>query len=85
MFALLSQHCVPLHSFPRRYAALFLPSSSPSPSEGARCRTRNYIEVLTGERQMSSRYMTRGEDAMLPEVPYERFHIKSRFFMLAQC
>ncbi|TKW30500.1 hypothetical protein SEVIR_2G042000v4 [Setaria viridis] len=82
-FALLSQHCVPLHSFNRLYAALFPPS--PPPSAAARHRRLpSYIEVLTGEPQMPSRYAARGEGAMLPEVPYERFRIGSQFFTLAR-
>ncbi|CAD6221141.1 unnamed protein product [Miscanthus lutarioriparius] len=83
-FALLSQHCVPLHSFPRLYAALF-PPPPPSPPSAPHGRPRSYIEVLTGEPQMPSRYAARGgEDAMLPEVPYERFRIGSQFFTLAR-
>ncbi|RLM87027.1 hypothetical protein C2845_PM04G02890 [Panicum miliaceum] len=83
-FALLSQHCVPLHSFQRLYAALF-----PPPVPGARRglqprRLPSYIEVLTGEPQMPVRYAARGEGAMLPEVPYDRFRIGSQFFTLAR-
>ncbi|CAN6170965.1 unnamed protein product [Urochloa humidicola] len=77
-FALLSQHCVPLHSFPRLYSSLF--PSSPTHHR----RPPSYIEVLTGEPQMPSRYAARGEGAMLPEVPYERFRIGSQFFTLAR-
>ncbi|XP_062190390.1 glycosyltransferase BC10-like [Phragmites australis] len=77
-FALLSQHCVPLHSFPRLYGALFPPRSA------HHHRLPSYIEVLTGEPQMPSRYVARGEDAMLPEVPYDRFRIGSQFFTLAR-
>lgn len=75
-FALLSQHCVPLHSFPRLYAALFPTPTRPRSS---------YIEVLEGEPQMASRYAARGgEEGMLPEVPYGRFRIGSQFFALAR-
>ncbi|CAL5066998.1 unnamed protein product [Urochloa decumbens] len=81
-FALLSQHCVPLHSFPRLYSSLFPPSPSPQPHH--RRRPPSYIEVLTGEPQMPSRYAARGEGAMLPEVPYEQFRIGSQFFTLAR-
>ncbi|CAN6203063.1 unnamed protein product [Urochloa humidicola] len=80
-FALLSQHCVPLHSFPRLYSSLF---PSPSPTTATHRRLPSYIEVLTGEPQMPSRYAARGEGAMLPEVPYERFRIGSQFFTLAR-
>ncbi|RLN34351.1 hypothetical protein C2845_PM03G20220 [Panicum miliaceum] len=77
-------HCVPLHSFQRLYAALF-----PPPAPGARRglqprRLPSYIEVLTGEAQMPARYAARGEGAMLPEVPYDRFRIGSQFFTLAR-
>ncbi|CAN6213154.1 unnamed protein product [Urochloa humidicola] len=78
-FALLSQHCVPLHSFPRLYSSLF-----PPPPHTSSRRPPSYIEVLTGEPQMPSRYAARGEGAMLPEVPYERFRIGSQFFTLAR-
>lgn len=77
-FALLSQHCVPLHSFPRLYEALFPPKAA------HHHRLPSYIEVLTGEPQMPARYVARGDDAMLPEVPFDRFRIGSQFFTLAR-
>jgi hypothetical protein len=77
-FALLSQHCVPLHSFPRLYQALFPPKAA------HHHRLPSYIEVLTGEPQMPERYVARGEDVMLPEVPFDRFRIGSQFFTLAR-
>ncbi|KAF0907466.1 hypothetical protein E2562_017399 [Oryza meyeriana var. granulata] len=77
-FALLSQHCVPVHSFRRLYAALF------PPKEAHHHRLPSYIEVLAGEPQMASRYVARGEDAMLPEVPFDRFRVGSQFFTLAR-
>ncbi|KAL6880199.1 hypothetical protein ACP4OV_011764 [Aristida adscensionis] len=81
-FALLSQHCVPLHSFPRLRAALF-PGAGASHHHQLH-RLPSYIEVLTGEPQMPSRYVARGEAAMLPEVPYDAFRIGSQFFTLAR-
>ncbi|CAL5091350.1 unnamed protein product [Urochloa decumbens] len=86
-FALLSQHCVPLHSFPRLYSSLFPPpptSSAAAARHDDHRRLPSYIEVLTGEPQMPSRYAARGDGAMLPEVPYERFRIGSQFFTLAR-
>uniref|UniRef100_A0ACD5UZS4 Uncharacterized protein n=1 Tax=Avena sativa TaxID=4498 RepID=A0ACD5UZS4_AVESA len=77
-FALLSQHCVPLHSFPRLYNTLFPPRAA------HHHRLPSYIEVLTAEPQMPDRYVARGEDAMLPEVPFDRFRIGSQFFTLAR-
>ncbi|XP_040381928.1 glycosyltransferase BC10-like [Oryza brachyantha] len=77
-FALLSQHCVPVHSFPRLYASLFPPQAA------HHHRLPSYIEVLSGEPQMQSRYAARGDDAMLPEVPFDRFRVGSQFFTLAR-
>lgn len=78
-FALLSQHCVPLHSFPYLHATLF-------PATAAHHhRLPSYIEVLADEPQMLGRYEARGgEGAMLPEVPFARFRIGSQFFTLAR-
>lgn len=77
-FALLSQHCVPLRSFPRLYDALLPPRAA------HHHRLPSYIEVLAGEPQMPARYVARGADAMLPEVPFHRFRIGSQFFALAR-
>jgi hypothetical protein len=77
-FALLSQHCVPLRAFPRLYATLLPP---PAPHHH---RLPSYIEVLAGEPQMPARYVARGDDAMLPEVPFARFRVGSQFFALAR-
>uniref|UniRef100_A0A0E0LHB8 Uncharacterized protein n=1 Tax=Oryza punctata TaxID=4537 RepID=A0A0E0LHB8_ORYPU len=81
-FALLSQHCVPVHSFRHLHATLFPPVAAAAAA--ARHRLPSYIEVLDGEPQMASRYVARGEDAMLPEVPFDRFRIGSQFFTLAR-
>lgn len=77
-FALLSQHCVPLRAFPRLYATLFPPTAP------HHHRLPSYIEVLAGEPQMPARYVARGDDAMLPEVPFARFRVGSQFFALAR-
>uniref|UniRef100_J3MIP0 Uncharacterized protein n=1 Tax=Oryza brachyantha TaxID=4533 RepID=J3MIP0_ORYBR len=52
--------------------------------EGHGERINVYIEVLSGEPQMQSRYAARGDDAMLPEVPFDRFRVGSQFFTLAR-
>ncbi|KAK3126408.1 hypothetical protein QOZ80_7AG0556100 [Eleusine coracana subsp. coracana] len=85
-FAFLSPSCVPLHSFPFLYSTLFpTPTPTPNPNPPPHKPTVSYIEVLTGEPQMPSRYAARGgEAAMLPEVPYARFRIGSQFFALAR-
>ncbi|TVU48988.1 hypothetical protein EJB05_00277, partial [Eragrostis curvula] len=75
-FALLSQSCVPLHSFPAFYRALN--------AGGPRSRHRSFIEILDDEPTLHDRYYARGDDVMLPEVPYDRFRVGSQFFVLAR-
>ena len=88
-FALLSQHCVPLHSFRFVYKFLFRNtlrltplketlSSSPVPTY------QSFIEILSDEPTLVDRYNARGEDVMLPEVPFERFRVGSQFFTLTR-
>ncbi|KAL1368048.1 hypothetical protein HN51_022150 [Arachis hypogaea] len=72
-FALVSQHCVPLLSFRFVYSYLFCNSIHSS-----------FIEILSNETNLYDRYVARGENAMLPEVPYEEFRVGSQFFVLAR-
>uniref|UniRef100_A0A0D9WVN6 Uncharacterized protein n=1 Tax=Leersia perrieri TaxID=77586 RepID=A0A0D9WVN6_9ORYZ len=85
-FILLSQHCVPIHSFRHLHAVLF-PQPNPSSSSPAR-KSRNpisYIEVLDGEPQLRARYEAiGGEAAMLPELPFPKFRVGSQFFELSR-
>ncbi|CDO99944.1 unnamed protein product [Coffea canephora] len=83
-FALISQHCIPLHSFDFVYHSLFTkPLSESSDSAPTLSRIyRSYIEILSDEPQLWDRYVARGEDAMHPEVPFDRFRIGSQFFIL---
>ncbi|KAK3140268.1 hypothetical protein QOZ80_5AG0398400 [Eleusine coracana subsp. coracana] len=74
-FALLSQSCVPLHSFPTLYRTL---------TAGGRRRRRSFIEILDDEPTLHDRYYARGDDVMLPEVPFDRFRVGSQFFVLAR-
>ncbi|XP_073290838.1 glycosyltransferase BC10-like [Primulina huaijiensis] len=81
-FALVSQHCIPLHSFKFMYNSLFLkPIADPSPSTPM---YRSFIEILSHEPQLWDRYVARGKNAMLPEVPFDRFRIGSQFFVLTR-
>ncbi|RAL52826.1 hypothetical protein DM860_007594 [Cuscuta australis] len=71
MFALLSPHCIPLHSFNFTYAAVI--------DSG-----RSFIEVLANEPWALPRWLARGDTAMLPEVKFEDFRIGSQFFILTR-
>lgn len=71
MFALLSPHCIPLHSFNFTYAAVI--------NSG-----RSFIEVLANEPLALPRWLARGDTAMLPEVKFEDFRIGSQFFILTR-
>ncbi|KAL0401456.1 UNVERIFIED_CONTAM: Glycosyltransferase BC10 [Sesamum latifolium] len=82
-FALVSQHCIPLHSFKYMYKTLFVkPISGPSSSSFP--VHRSFIEILSDEPQLWDRYNARGKNIMLPEVPFDRFRIGSQFFVLTR-
>lgn len=74
-FALVSQHCIPLHSFNFIYNSLFR-SQFPE--------YRSFIQILSNESYMWDRYIARGETVMLPEVPFDRFRFGSQFFVLTR-
>ncbi|KAK6929028.1 Glycosyl transferase, family 14 [Dillenia turbinata] len=73
-FALLSQHCIPLHSFQFMYNYLF--------SKTHNSALKSFIEILSNEPTLPDRYVARGKHVMLPEVPYEQFRVGSQFFVL---
>ncbi|KAF3776854.1 hypothetical protein EJ110_NYTH47085 [Nymphaea thermarum] len=79
-FALVSQHCIPLHSFRFIYCSLFSPPSSRSPSN----RFMSFIEILDDEPGLWARYTARGGDVMMPEVPFSSFRVGSQFFILTR-
>ncbi|CAL9086796.1 unnamed protein product [Musa acuminata var. zebrina] len=86
-FALLSQHCVPLHSFRFTYHAVLANSDVPLATNGdgvLRRRHRSFIEILSGEPGLWDRYVARGDDVMLPEVTFDQFRVGSQFFILAR-
>ncbi|KAK7290469.1 hypothetical protein RIF29_04917 [Crotalaria pallida] len=72
-FALISQHCIPLLSLRFVYNYLF---------RGP--HYKSFIEILSDEPNLYERYMARGEDAMLPEVPYHNFRVGSQFFVFTR-
>ncbi|XAR69381.1 hypothetical protein NMG60_11000931 [Bertholletia excelsa] len=71
MFALLSPSCIPLHSFYFTYKTL------------TRSR-KSFIEILRNEDGAWDRWAARGDDAMLPDLPFEDFRIGSQFFVLTR-
>lgn len=85
-FTLVSQYCVPIHSFRFAYHFLFRNPlttlqetvSSPFPTH------KSFIEILSDEPTLLDRYNARGENVMLPEVPLEQFRVGSQFFTLTR-
>ncbi|KAK9059837.1 hypothetical protein SSX86_020541 [Deinandra increscens subsp. villosa] len=88
-FALVSQHCIPLHSFRYVYKSLFQPHTKSKPkSRSTRFPSQpsrlSFIEVLSEEPQLWDRYIARGKNVMLPEVPFDKFRIGSQFYILTR-
>ncbi|XP_057954325.1 glycosyltransferase BC10 [Malania oleifera] len=87
-FALVSQYCIPLHSFRFVYRTLFssppmdLPNTDAELARRVRGRYPSYIEILSKEPSLWNRYIARGRNAMLPEVPFSQFRVGSQFFVL---
>lgn len=81
-FALLSQSCVPLHSFPfLRHTLLNPPALAQAPA-----RSVSYIEILSDQPGLWDRYTARGDpdSTMLPEIPFDQFRVGSQFFILTR-
>nr|ALO20337.1 hypothetical protein [Momordica charantia] len=90
-FALLSQYCVPLHSFSYVYNSLFssttfdfTSSESELTRRGVRLRFKSFIEIVSKEPHLWKRYTARGRFTMMPEVPFEKFRVGSQFFVLTR-
>lgn len=93
-FAVLSQYCVPLHSFRYVYNSLVtsrsfdLTSKAESDAEltrlGVRGRYKSFVEILSKSRNLWKRYTARGRFAMMPEVKFEQFRVGSQFFVLTR-
>ncbi|CAI0410597.1 unnamed protein product [Linum tenue] len=81
-FALVSQHCIPIHSFPFFYRSLL--GDNPIRAFGSQPRHRSFIEILSDDPNLPERYAARGENAMMPEVPFDEFRVGSQFFVLAK-
>ncbi|CAI0541617.1 unnamed protein product [Linum tenue] len=91
-FAVISQHCIPLHSFKFVYHSLLksrsfdFSSGDPDASTqyGIRLQYKSFIEVISDEPRLWKRYVARGRYAMMPEVPFEDFRVGSQFFVLTR-
>ncbi|KAM7258944.1 hypothetical protein ACFE04_014685 [Oxalis oulophora] len=95
-FALLSQYCIPLHSFRYVYHSIvesrsFDLTATESESDAAestqlgfRVRYKSFIEINSKEPRLWKRYTARGRYAMLPEVPFEKFRVGSQFFVVTR-
>jgi|UniRef100_A0A2N9GQN5 hypothetical protein len=84
-FALVSQHCIPLHSF--HFVHNFLFRNAPTRLEKAFSilpRYKSFIEIISDDPNLPDRYTARGDNVMLPEVPFERFRVGSQFFTLTR-
>ncbi|CAN4100802.1 unnamed protein product [Withania somnifera] len=73
-FALISQHCIPLHSF--NYFYHFLLSR--------KMEFPSYIEILDDSPSLLDRYNARGENVMEPEVSFDKFKVGSQFFVITR-
>ncbi|CAB4313524.1 unnamed protein product [Prunus armeniaca] len=94
-FAVLSQYCVPLHSFRYVYNSLFFSTTfdltrpaTGSDAElaqmGLKVRPKSFIEILSKSASLWKRYSARGRFVMMPEVPFEQFRVGSQFFLLTR-
>lgn len=94
-FAVVSQYCVPLHSFRYVYHSLFAsptfdksPPTTDSDAElsrmGVKVRYKSFIEILSKSTSLWKRYAARGRFAMMPEVSFEQFRVGSQFFLLTR-
>ncbi|EEF48671.1 conserved hypothetical protein [Ricinus communis] len=92
-FAVVSQYCIPLHSFNYVYNSLVfsnsfdLTSSDSDPEStqyGVRVQYKSFIEVISKEPRLWKRYIARGRYSLMPEVPFEKFRVGSQFFVLTR-
>ncbi|XP_015079892.1 glycosyltransferase BC10-like [Solanum pennellii] len=78
-FALISQHCIPLHSF--NYFYNFLLDTQ---KLSRKMEFPSYIEILTESPSLLDRYNARGENVMEPEVSFDKFRVGSQFFVITR-
>ncbi|XP_023759374.1 glycosyltransferase BC10 [Lactuca sativa] len=82
-FTLISQHCIPLHSFQFFYNTLF-EASSHQVAEFRHLKYKSFIEIISKDPNLWDRYNARGKKVMLPEVPFDEFRVGSQFFTLTR-
>lgn len=78
-FVLLSQHCIPLHSFSYFYKFLL-----DTQKLSRKMEFPSYIEILDESDSLLDRYNARGKNVMEPEVKFEEFKVGSQFFALTR-
>ncbi|KAE8683206.1 DNAJ protein [Hibiscus syriacus] len=83
-FALVSQHCIPLHSFKFVYTSLLGNPSSAHKAFLTQGSLKSYIEILSEAPFLHNRYVARGDGSLLPEIPFDKFRVGSQFFVLAK-
>lgn len=92
-FAVISQFCVPLHSFKYVYNSLIssktfdLISSESDPEStqyAVRVQYKSFIEIISKEPRLWKRYTARGRYSLMPEVSFENFRVGSQFFVLTR-
>ncbi|XP_076899127.1 glycosyltransferase BC10-like [Bidens hawaiensis] len=82
-FALVSQHCIPLHSFQFVYDKLFEVDSHQL-AELRLLEYKSFIEIIDKDDNLWDRYTARGDNVMVPEVKFESFRVGSQFFTLTR-
>ncbi|XVF82717.1 hypothetical protein PTKIN_Ptkin16aG0071500 [Pterospermum kingtungense] len=83
-FALLSQHCIPLHSFNYVYTSLLGNPNTASKAFLTQPSHKSFIEILSEDPHLHNRYVARGDGVMLPEITFDQFRVGSQFFVLAK-
>ncbi|KAM3374299.1 glycosyltransferase BC10 [Capsicum galapagoense] len=78
-FGLVSQHCIPLHSFNYFYSFLL-----DTQKLSRKMEFPSYIEILNESPSLLDRYNARGENVMEPEVSFEKFKVGSQFFVITR-
>ncbi|KAI3777082.1 hypothetical protein L1987_46876 [Smallanthus sonchifolius] len=82
-FTLVSQYCIPLHSFNYFYDAVF-EIKSHQIAELSQLKYKSFIEIISDDPYIWDRYNARGGNVMVPEVPFDKFRMGSQFFTLTR-
>lgn len=82
-FTLISQHCIPLHSFQFFYNTIFEVNSH-QVAELRHLKYKSFIEIISKDPNLWDRYNARGKNMMVPEVTFDQFRVGSQFFTLTR-